>query len=268
MAGDGSTERTAHELLALLGTGRQRSDIVVPDMVAAGRIVARVRALREARGERAIGRKIGFTNTTIWAAYGVDGPMWNYVWDTTVQTSEGGHARVDLAGLPEPRIEPEVVLHLSRAPQPGMDEEALLGCVDRVAHGCEIVQSPMPGWRFTAAQSAAAFGLHGKLVVGSWCEVAKDRGAWRARLADFRVSLKRGGKFVETGRAANVLGGPLSALRYLVETIAGDAVGVPLQAGEIVTTGTLTDAHPVRPGEHWNTEFQGIALDGLRLRFI
>ena len=268
MTGDGSTERTANELLALLGTGRQRSDIAVPDMVAAGRIVARVRALREARGERVVGRKIGFTNTTIWAAYGVAGPMWNYVWNTTVQTAEGGHARVDLAGLPEPRIEPEVVLHLSRAPQPGMDEAALLACVDRVAHGCEVVQSPVPGWRFTAAQSAAAFGLHGRLVVGSWHEVENDRDGWRARLSDFGVSLKRQDEVVDTGHARNVLGGPLSALRYLVETIAGDALGEPLRAGEIVTTGTLTDAHPVAPGERWNTEFQGIALGGLHLHFV
>jgi 2-oxo-3-hexenedioate decarboxylase len=72
---------------------------------------------------------------------------------------------------------------------------------------------------------------------------------------------------VDTGRARNVLGGPLSALRYLVETIAGDAAAEPLQAGEIVTTGTLTDAHPVGPGERWSTEFQGIALGGLHLHF-
>jgi 2-oxo-3-hexenedioate decarboxylase len=265
--GDGATDRIARALLALLGTGRQRADVTVPDMAAAGRVTARVRTLREERGERVVGRKIGFTNTTIWAAYGVDGPMWNYVWDATLHHADSGAATVGLAGLPEPRIEPEVVLHLGSAPEPGMDEAALLGCVDRVAHGCEIVQSVFPGWKFTGADSAAAFGLHGALVVGPWHDVAAERAGWGARLADFGVTLCRGGAAIDTGHARNVLGGPLSALRYLVETIAGDPEGAQLQAGEIVTTGTLTDAHPVSPGEAWSTEFDGIGFEGLRLSF-
>ena len=38
-------------------------------------VTAAVRAEREARGERPIGRKIGFTNRTIWAEYGVHAPI-------------------------------------------------------------------------------------------------------------------------------------------------------------------------------------------------
>jgi 2-oxo-3-hexenedioate decarboxylase len=126
----------------MLGSGQQRDDLIVGDMATVNRIIAGVRSLREARGEQVVGRKIGFTNTTIWEAYGVDGPMWNYVWDTTLSNAwPGSAAGLGLYGLPEPRIEPEVLLHLSREPDPGMDEVALLGCVDRVAHGFEIVQS-------------------------------------------------------------------------------------------------------------------------------
>src|SRR5215468_9646768 len=49
------------------------------------RIAARLCALRAARGERVIGRKIGFTNRTIWADYGVHAPNWGFVFDTTVR---------------------------------------------------------------------------------------------------------------------------------------------------------------------------------------
>ena len=42
----------------------------------------------------------------------------------------------------------------------------------------------------------------------------------------------------------------------------------PLAAGEIVSTGTLTDAHPVSPGEAWSTEFDGLPLPGLKVRFV
>ena len=54
---------------------------------------AQSRAEREARGERPIGRKIGFTNRTIWAEYGVYAPIWGYVYDGTVRELTGTDPR-------------------------------------------------------------------------------------------------------------------------------------------------------------------------------
>ena len=260
-------DATARELLQLFGTGRQCGNFSVPDMAAAGRIADLIRATREARGERPVGRKIGFSNRAIWANYGVDRPLWNYVWDTTLHTWSDADEPIDLATFAEPRIEPEIVFHLARAPEPGMDEAALLGCIDRVAHGFEVVQSVYPGWRFTAPDAAAAFGLHGALILGPWRDVDGGRADWLARLQDFTVILRKDGAEVEVGHAQNVLGGPLTALRNLVETIASDTPGAALGAGEVVSTGTLTDAYPVAPGEAWSTEFEGIDLSGLRVSF-
>ena len=69
----------ARDLVARFGTPAQVAALAVPDMAAAGRITSRVRALREARGERPVGRKIGFSNRGLWERYGVDRPMWNHV---------------------------------------------------------------------------------------------------------------------------------------------------------------------------------------------
>jgi 2-oxo-3-hexenedioate decarboxylase len=41
-----------------------------------------------------------------------------------------------------------------------------------------------------------------------------------------------------------------------------------LRAGELVSTGTLTDAHPVTQGQDWSARFDTIALPDLRLRFV
>jgi 2-oxo-3-hexenedioate decarboxylase len=87
-------------------------------------------------------------------------------------------------------------------------------------------------------------------------------------LQDFGVTLCKGDAAVETGHARNVLGGPVQALCHLVETLAQEAAPEPLRAGEIVSTGTLTDAHPVAPGQAWSARFGGIALPDLRLRFV
>jgi 2-oxo-3-hexenedioate decarboxylase len=156
---------------------------------------------------------------------------------------------------------------LATAPEPDMDEAALLTCVEWVAHGFELVQSIFPDWKFAAADTVAAYGLHGALLIGDRHPVAPLRVDWLDALSAFSIDLYRDGTRVDRGQAANVLDGPLSALRHLVALLARDPVNPPLAAGEIVTTGTLTRAFPVTPGETWRTTLDGIALDGIEIRF-
>ena len=238
------------------------------DIDAAYRVAAEIRRLREARGERVLGRKIGFTNRTIWPEYGVYAPIWGYVYDTTVHPLSDRTA-FDLSSMVEPRIEPEIMFGLSRAPQPDMDEHALLSCIEWVAHGFEIVQSVFPGWRFAAADTVAAFGLHGALFVGPRHTIAlAETGEWFDALSTFRITLMRNGADVEHGSGANVLDGPLSALRHLVGLVMDDPSSPKLSAGEIVSTGTLTRAMPIAPGERWSTKLSGIQLSGIAVTLL
>ena len=162
-------QRVAAEAFDLLDTGRQTAPFSsrLPrfDLDDAYRVTSAVRQMREAGGETAIGRKIGFTNRTSWPDYA---PMWGYIYDRTVHDLDDMGATVSLSGLAEPRIEPEIIFGLAVAPAPGTDERALLGCVDWVAHGFELVQSIFPRWEFTLPDTVAAYGLHGKLLVGPW----------------------------------------------------------------------------------------------------
>ncbi|WP_162784742.1 2-keto-4-pentenoate hydratase [Paracoccus suum] len=267
MANETQERQTAVALLELWGTGQQRPGLPVSDMASAYRIAGYIRSLREARGDRVVGRKIGFSNTSIWPLYAVDRPIWNYVWETTVRPASEGRATLSLDPFSEPRIEPEIVFQLARTPEPGMNEAALLGCIDRVALGFEIVQSVFPGWKFSAPAATAAFGLHGALVLGPWSEIGDNGPGWADRLHDFSVTLFKNGAAVETGHARNVLGGPLTALRFLVEAVGQEGAGPQLQAGEIVTTGTLTDAHVISQGETWSADLEGLDLGGLQVAF-
>jgi 2-oxo-3-hexenedioate decarboxylase len=237
------------------------------DLAIAYQVTAALRSQRQARGEKPVGRKIGFTNRTIWEEYGVYAPIWGDMYDTTLKplASDGV---VDLSPLLEPRIEPEIAFGLARPPQSGMDELALLGCIDWVAHGFEIVQSLYPGWRFAAADTVAAYGLHGIYRIGPRHRLHDHPNVdWLKALVNFEVALSRDGAPVDRGKAANVLDGPLSALRHLVELLAEDSANAPLAAGEIVTTGTVTRAFPVKAGEAWSTRLDGLPLDGIAIRF-
>jgi 2-oxo-3-hexenedioate decarboxylase len=149
-----------------------------------------------------------------------------------------------------------------------MDEHALLGCIGWLAHGFEIVQSIFPDWKSALPDTVAAYGLHGALLIGPRHGVEGRRDLWEASLATFEIDLYRNGQVIDRGRAVNVLGGPLSALRHLNDVLAADPLNPPLAAGEIVTTGTLTRAFPVAPGEEWRTVLSGVPLDGVAIRFV
>jgi 2-oxo-3-hexenedioate decarboxylase len=148
-----------------------------------------------------------------------------------------------------------------------MDETALLACIDWVGHGFEIVQSIFPGWKFSAPDRSRRFGLHGALLIGPRHSIAAYAEDWSRKLSTFEIDLKRDGKVVDHGRATNVLDGPVSALRHLVDILVRDQVNPPLAAGEIVTTGTLTRALPVLADETWTTQLTGVGLDGICVRF-
>ena len=265
-------DQIANEAFAVLGTGEQiatfSSRFPGFDLPSAYEVARVVRDLRKARGENVVGRKIGFTNRAIWSGYGISGPIWNYMFDSTVHELPPADGTFALSRLPEPRIEPEIALHLASAPKAGMDERELFECVDWVAHGFEIVSSIFPRWEFTAADAVAAFGVHGALLLGKRHAIVRDRTDWAEKISTFTVDMARNDGIRRRGHAQDVLGGPLSALRFLVEELASFPTREPLKAGEIVTTGTLTEAMPVAVGQVWSTELVGVPIKGLRLQFV
>jgi 2-oxo-3-hexenedioate decarboxylase len=227
-----------------------------------------IEARRRAQGWKAVGRKIGFTNRTIWPRYGVYQPMWAHIWTHTVHSAPDGRATLSLNSFVQPRIEPEVVFKL-KAPVPVSNEPlAILEATEWMAPGFEIVQSHFPDWKFTAADCSAAFGLHGALVVGPPVAITdRNRAKLAATLPSFHVTLSRGGAVIDRGVGANVLGSPVLALAHFARVLSDQAAAPPLAAGEIVTTGTITDAWPITPGETWSSDYGELGLNGLTLTF-
>jgi 2-oxo-3-hexenedioate decarboxylase len=259
----------ANEVIDTIGTGRQiapfsaRPAGLTQDD--ANQVRPLLRKAFETRGEKIVGRKIGFTNRRIWPEYGVDAPNWGYVTDRTLHDLSKTPS-LSAASFVEPKIEPEIMFGLGGAPSPKMDEPALLDCVEWIALGYEIVQSIYPNWKFAAADTAASNAMHGALLVGERHPVAPRKREWLRELADFKIELLRNGEVMDRGEAANVLDGPLKVLAYLTRMLANDAHNPPLAAGEILSTGTLTRALDIKAGETWTARVSGIALEPVALK--
>ena len=267
--------RYAYQLLELRAGGGQTAPLSQHGLrIADGYAIAKsIHDIRVAQGEVLIGRKLGFTNRTIWPRYGmhepINAPLWAPMFDTTVRFAHGNRGVQCLSGAVQPRLEPELVFRLGKTPSRDASLAEIADCIEWMAHGFEIVVCPYPSWKFEAADAIAAFGLHGTLIVGD--PMRLSAGARRHLdevLAGASVSLSCNGEMQAAGFGDTVMESPVHALWHLHQVLKEQPEFPPLTAGEIVTTGTWTDAHPVAPGQTWVSAFSGIELPGLTVSFV
>lgn len=238
------------------------------DLPGAYREALAVRQLRLQRGERPRGYKIGFTNRTIWPLYKVFAPIWGTVWDGGLSFCEGEGA-LDLTATCQPRIEPEIVFGLRATPVPDASIEELFDAIDWLAPGFEVVQSHCPDWRFVASETVSDGGLHARLLVGprrAVRDVAGSAAELNHLLSSAQVRLLKNGDAVAQGEGAHVLGSPLLALHHFLRELRECPGATDLQPGDVVTTGTWTDAFAIEPGERWSAQFSA-PLAGLSVSF-
>jgi 2-oxo-3-hexenedioate decarboxylase len=209
---------------------------------------------RVSAGWRPAGWKLGFTNQALWSKLGLDRPIRARIYHETLCSGD-----IDSADLVQPRIEPEIVVGFGADVPQMSDLAGIAAAVEWVAAGLEVVQCHFDRWEMTPAEAVADAGVHAALAIGPPTAVTADD---VQSLAVATCQLLLDGVVTATGSGADVLGGPLDALHWLLK-------GLPdgLRAGEIVTTGTLTQAIPLQPGQRWEHRLSAsIALEPVQLR--
>lgn len=237
------------------------------DLASAYEVAHLVHEARRSEGAVPVGRKIGFTNPRLWDMFGVRDPVWGHMYDRTVVHATGAHVRCSIGRFVAPKIEPEIVVHLRDRPPAGASMNELLGCIGWMALGFEIVQSHYPDWKFAAPDTVADSALHACLLVGEHRSVESLGPGLLATLQRFSVTLSCGGQLRDQGQGSNVMGSPLNALAHLLDVVSRQADAPQVQAGEIVTTGTLAQALTIQVGESWSAVLDGIALPDLTVEF-
>jgi 2-oxo-3-hexenedioate decarboxylase len=239
------------------------------DLATAYAVEAELVRLRAARGHRPVGRKVGYANKAAWRVLKLETLVWARMYDDTVRDAAGNTTTLPVSGLCAPKIEPEIVFKL-RAPLAGTPDAAgALAAVEWLALGFEIIDCVYADWKFQPADFVASFGLHAALVVGTplVLEPGSVPGLVDA-LPQFTVKLSKDGRLVAEGSGRNSLRSPALALAELATAVSRQAGAGPLAAGELVSSGTLTESQAITAGETWSAEVAGLSLPPLTLRTV
>ncbi|HEY2075759.1 MAG TPA: fumarylacetoacetate hydrolase family protein [Streptosporangiaceae bacterium] len=209
-------------------------------------IAQQLTRLLVADGDEVIGYKVGLTSKPMQQMIGVSSPDHGPVLGSTVYADRDA---VSLSRFIQPRIEAEIAFVLSADLRgPGITalqaRQAIAGMVAAV----EIVDSRFADWRIRLADTVADLASNGAAAMSSRLVPLGDLDP---RLIG--MVLTRSGELVDTGAGAAALGDPVAVVAWLANTLG--EMGDGLEAGQLVMTGALHAAVPMRAGDVFRAEF-------------
>jgi 2-oxo-3-hexenedioate decarboxylase len=236
------------------------------DLSAAYAVESELVRRRRADGHATVGRKVGYANKAMWRALKLETLVWAHMYDDTVQYAVGGASVLSIARMCSPKIEPEIVFRLRTPLDGASDPVDVLRHVEWIALGFEIIDCVFLNWKFQPSDFVAASGLHAGLVVGKPRQVDETGTADLAdQLARFTLTLSKNGAVVAEGSGKNSLRSPALCVGELATAVSRRMPDEPLAAGELVSSGTLTESQPLGSGEAWTAVVEGIDLPALTL---
>jgi 2-oxopent-4-enoate/cis-2-oxohex-4-enoate hydratase len=222
------------------------ADITIDDAYAVSR---RMLERRTADGERLVGKKIGVTSDAVQKMLGVFQPDFGFLTDA-MAFENGAHVPTSL--LIQPRAEGEIAFVLDRdLAGPGVTEADVLAATRCVRPCFEIVDSRIRDWKIKIQDTVADNASSGVFVLGP--EEVDPRSV---DLVSCRITVEKNGKPLSEGVGAAALGSPLTSVAWLANTLS--RFGIPLEAGEVVLSGSLVPLEPVRPGDRMSLVLEGI----------
>jgi 2-oxo-3-hexenedioate decarboxylase len=261
----------AHELTAAYSNGQLTPTPTSRDsgfdLPAAYAVEAELVKLRAAVGHHPVGRKIGFANKAMWRVLKLDTVVWAHMYDDTVREAGDGVTTLGIGRMYSPKIEPEIVFKLKQPLAADVrDPAAVLGAVEWLALGFEIIDCVFPDWKFQPVDFVASYGLHAALVVGRPLRVEPDAIPTLVdELSRFKVKLLRNGELVEEGAGRNCLRSPALSLGELASAVSRQPGDDSLAVGELISSGTLTESRLIAAGETWTAVVDGLGVSELTL---
>ncbi|MEF8856743.1 MAG: fumarylacetoacetate hydrolase family protein [Haloplanus sp.] len=243
---DAKVDRLGERLADATRHGTALDPSTLPDLTVADGYAVQ-RAALDCRAADPVGYKVGFTSAAIREELGVGEPAYGRVLADTVE-SEG---RLDAADLIDPKLEPELAVRLGEPLDPPVTPADALAATDAVVPVIEVVDSRIEGWELTAGSAVADNALAARVIHG---DRIGDPTALDLPLEG--VAVRRNGEQVATGVGADVLGSPARVVAWLADALAER--DERLAAGDLISTGSITELIPFEPGDTVEARFASL----------
>lgn len=210
--------------------------------------------LRESRGEKRSGVKLGFTSRAKMQQMGVDHLIWGTLTDA-MRFEEGGELPADR--FIHPRIEPEVGFLTRRDISTPLTLAEISGVLEGVFSALEIIDSRYQQFKFTLEDVVADNTSSAGYVIGPMRSPGTD-------VSNCGVNLLENGRVVQTGSSAAILGHPLRALVQVSQLLYDS--GRTLPAGSVILAGAATAAHAIASGAYYSADIAGLGVVSVRAK--
>ncbi len=210
---------------------------------------------RTSGDRRRVGRKIGLTSAAVQDVFGVHTPDSGVLF---ADMAYGDAEPIPFERLLQPRIEAEIAFVLGHDLPPydrakgGVTTHEVLQAVDFVVPAIEVCDSRIDNWDISIFDTVADNASSGVFVIGGAPRALRDIDDLRS----CEMAIESGGSIVSSGTGAACMGHPVNAVVWLANAVA--ARGEPLQAGEIVLSGSLGALVPVEPGAVYEATISGV----------
>ena len=211
------------------------------DLAAEYEVQARGIALREKRGEKIVGYKMGLTSEAKRKQMSLGAPIYGVLTDAmrvadTLRVGDGVH----------PKIEPEIAFVTARPLHGTVTREEAFAALQSVAPALEILDSRFTGFKYFSLTDVVADNC------SSW-KFALGALQKPGRVDGLRMTMSVNGVKVQETDSNSISGHPLDSLVQLVAMLPH-----PLPAGSIVLAGAATVAEPLRPGMSVKLQVDGL----------
>ncbi len=217
--------------------GMMFAEGVVLGIEEAYELQASVAELRQRRGEKILGYKVGCTSPKVRAQLGIDHCITGRLYSSEKHLSGSVLSRSEFANL---AIEGELAVELSREPVPADFVEGQIPlCVSRVIPVIELHHFVMRGKRASAGELIANNAIHGGIVLGAGADIAEFE------LSRFKPSLAiySNDKLLEECSGSALIQTLSSSLEWLAQIVRER--GDRLSAGQIILTGSIPSLIPI-----------------------
>ncbi|BAQ10976.1 2-oxopent-4-enoate hydratase [Bacillus sp. OxB-1] len=195
------------------------------------------------------GWKLGLTSKAKQQMMGVHEPSYGVLLKNMLLLEGQTHS---LKSFIHPKLEPEIGFIFKRdITGPYITSAQIAEAIDYVVPAFELIDSRFERFKFTLLDAVADNSSSSRYILGNqYCKLDQ------IDLRLMGIVFRKNGQVLSTATSAAVMGNPLSAITWMANKLLKR--GQHIKKGEVVLSGSLSEAISIKPGDHFSASFDGL----------